>query len=541
MKMGKATSLLLLSTMTTILISGCASDKAEDKPAASNGATPATIASQGPVTIDYLAHNSYAQIADGANNPIQKLVEQKFNAKFNIWYLDAQNREESLNVKLASGEMPDIMSVVGTLKKLIDQNVAAPIDEALVRKYAPTYAKFIDDNYKQAWDFGKYNGKLYALPSTNINSSYPTAVIWRDDWLKKVGITKMPETIQEVEQALTKFRNDDPDGNGKKDTYGMSDFAIPAIMGAFGRPAWDDIKAGVKEPVKAVVPMIKDGKVVVAGIQPEMKDALALLQKWYKAGLIDPEFLTSENTTGYWANSQAFFNNRIGLTGKGLFAHWRNEVDPSNPNDQGGGQFIEFKKSQPNGTYAFGSAPVGPQGKSGTPQWQSFSNSILFTTKGVKDPRKVETLLRMIETNYADNDYWLTITQGIKDKDWKVDNGNFMNLDGDTKTPAEVKGRFIFNVGQSPDNWMKKKDTFLYKYADKTKVKGYEPVPMPSVDAFSKNANTLGKMEVEAYIKIITGESSVDSFDDFVSKFRSSGGDQVEREWTDAYNKMLGK
>ncbi|MGE7823325.1 hypothetical protein [Paenibacillus sp. NPDC093718] len=29
-------------------------------------------------------------------------------------------------------------------------------------------------------------------------------------------------------------------------------------------------------------------------------------------GLIDPEFLTSENTTGYWPNSQAFFNGRMG-------------------------------------------------------------------------------------------------------------------------------------------------------------------------------------------------------------------------------------
>ncbi|MGO4375530.1 ABC transporter substrate-binding protein, partial [Paenibacillus sp. MCAF20] len=233
--MKKLTKVLVTSVLAASMIAGCANNAKDDQPSGS----PAAEATEGPVTIDYLAHNSYAQIADGANNPIQKLVEQKFNAKFNIWYLDAQNREESLNVKLASGEMPDVMTVVGTLPKLVDQNVAAPIDEALVRKFAPTYAKFIDDNYKEAWDFGKYNGQLYALPTTNINSSYSTAIIWRDDWLKKVGITKTPETIEEVEQALIKFTNDDPDGNGEKDTYGMSDFAIPAIMGAFGRPAWD--------------------------------------------------------------------------------------------------------------------------------------------------------------------------------------------------------------------------------------------------------------------------------------------------------------
>ncbi|MGO4375869.1 ABC transporter substrate-binding protein, partial [Paenibacillus sp. MCAF20] len=205
------------------------------------------------------------------------------------------------------------------------------------------------------------------------------------------------------------------------------------------------------------------------------------------------------------------------------------------------GQYIEFKKTQPNGTYTFGKAPVGPNGASGTPQWQSFGNSILFTTKGVKDPRKVETILKMIEANYTDNEYWLTLTQGIKDQDWKMENGTFVTLDGDTKTPAEVKGRFIFTVGQAPDEWMKKKDPFLYQFADKTKSTGYEAIPMPAVESFSEYANTLGKLEVETYLKIITGESSIDSFDDFVQKFKSSGGDQIEKDWNEAYATMIGK
>ncbi|MNW18704.1 hypothetical protein D3C71_2183690 [compost metagenome] len=50
-------------------------------------------------------------------------------------------------------------------------------------------------------------------------------------------------------------------------------------------------------------------------IQPEMKEGLKLLAKWYKDGVIDPEFVTGENKGGYWATSHAFINNRVGVTG----------------------------------------------------------------------------------------------------------------------------------------------------------------------------------------------------------------------------------
>ena len=50
--------------------------------------------------------------------------------------------------------------------------------------------------------------------SYNYANKYHIASVWRDDWLKKVGIDKIPETLDEAETAFYKFRNDDPDGNG---------------------------------------------------------------------------------------------------------------------------------------------------------------------------------------------------------------------------------------------------------------------------------------------------------------------------------------
>lgn len=539
-------AMLAASGLLAGLLAACSDSNGDSAPATAGPS--ASAQAQVPVKIDWLAYNSYGQLADPEKNEIVRLVETRFNAKFNVWYLDAQKWDEMLNIKLAAGEMPDVLKVnnLMSLRKLVQQNVVAPLDEATVRRLAPTYAKVIDEYSKEAWNFGKVDGKLYALPSININSSYPTVVIWREDWLKKVGISKIPETIQEVEDALTKFRNDDPDGNGKKDTYGLSDFAIPAIMGAYGSPAFNDLKVVAKDPVQSLMSVLKDGKIVTRATQPEMKEALALLQKWYKAGLIDPEFLTSENTSGYWGDSQAFYNGRIGLTGKAMFYHWRDETDPTTPEDQPGGQYLNFKKSQPNGSIAFGKAPVGPQGKSGTPQWQLFNNSLSLTVKAMKDPRILETTLKMVEAIYTDEDYYRIVNFGIKGKDWSVSsNGKVVSLDPDKNTPSETKGRLIFNALQAPPAFVKSGDPFTFEFADKkAKINGYQPLQLVSSNGFpalEKNSGALGKLTIETYFKIITGDYPVSKFDDYVKQYYASGGTEIEQQWTDAYNQMIGR
>ena len=103
------------------------------------------------------------------------------------------------------------------------------------------------------------------------------------DWLRNVGIDKVPETLDELYAALWKFRHEDPDGNGIQDTYGMCPNAqawfkaFGEVFGAYG-----------------IVPhgwMLRDGRGRVGrGPGPEVKQILGLLRKWYDDGLIDPDF-----------------------------------------------------------------------------------------------------------------------------------------------------------------------------------------------------------------------------------------------------------
>ena len=56
------------------------------------------------------------------------------------------------------------------------------------------------------------------------------AVIVRKDWLANVGL-ELPKTTEDLYEVAKAFTEDDPDGNGADDTYGI---IIPKWPGAIG-------------------------------------------------------------------------------------------------------------------------------------------------------------------------------------------------------------------------------------------------------------------------------------------------------------------
>ena len=49
-----------------------------------------------------------------------------------------------------------------------------------------------------------------------------------------MGIDKIPETLEEAEEAFYAFANNDPYGDGKKNTYGLEQTGLQSIFGAYG-------------------------------------------------------------------------------------------------------------------------------------------------------------------------------------------------------------------------------------------------------------------------------------------------------------------
>ena len=60
---------------------------------------------------------------------------------------------------------------------------------------------------QEAWDSVTQDGKIYAIPEIGFGQMIGSGLIWNMRQLNEVGITKTPETISEVHEALTKLQD----------------------------------------------------------------------------------------------------------------------------------------------------------------------------------------------------------------------------------------------------------------------------------------------------------------------------------------------
>ncbi|MDR2178346.1 MAG: extracellular solute-binding protein, partial [Treponema sp.] len=122
-------------------------------------------------------------------------------------------------------------------------------------------------------------GRIFRIPGDVSEPSCETLWI-RQDWLDNLGLN-VPTTLAELEDVLYKFTFDDPDGNGKNDTYGLGgdgyDFRSfwPWIQGAgSGR---GDYSAFVIQP---------DGSYAYGPATDDAKIWLGKVAKLYADGVI---------------------------------------------------------------------------------------------------------------------------------------------------------------------------------------------------------------------------------------------------------------
>ncbi len=528
----RLTALGMAGLLGVSALAGCKGSSPSSDGGSKTGNSQANDAGvDGPVTIDWLAYDCYGQ--PDPESEVVKAVEERFNVKFNFWYVDSQKWDDVLGAKLSSGEMPDIMKVRSNtnLPIYIKQGILAPITEEMQAKIPETMKqlKEIDEDGTGFID-AYYEGQLYELKVPSLSGMYPTVLVWRTDWLKKLGFDKMPSTIDEMEEALYAIRNNDPDGNGVKDTYGISNTGLNAVFGAYGAIPLKEFRG---TGAQSLFYTMKNDRIEFACIQPEMKDALAKLQQWYKDGIIDPEFITGENTGGYWAVSQAFNNGKVGVTGMALSQHW---LIPKNETDTGAQCYAEFAAANPGTkwgeTIDIGPAITGPEGKSGTHCWGAYGNSgYAFTTKAMEDPRKVDAILAIIEARSTDDDFYTFTTWGVEGKHFEYsEEGVPRRLEPYNKTSEYSKeGVSVFKVGFNSaveSNQEPHSKNFFEKY----KTPGYKDILVPPVEAANQYLTDLKTFTLDAYIKFITGEESIDKFDEFVEKFNSLGGEQIINE-----------
>lgn len=240
---------------------------------------------------DQDASIAFKEGEDFDNNAYTRAYQDELGIKLKYdWIVPADQYDAKLNVAIASRDLPDIFKVNATqLQQLVEAGLVADLT-GVYEEHASDLTRTAIEMGPEAKASATFDGKLMALPPDGNYDASLSLLYLRSDWLKKLNL-EAPRTFEELENIIRAFKTQDPDGNGKDDTYGIAltkdlyDNGVGEATGIFNAfHAYPNIwlENG-------------DGQLVYGSIQPEMKAALAKLQQWYKEGLIDREFGVKDN------------------------------------------------------------------------------------------------------------------------------------------------------------------------------------------------------------------------------------------------------
>lgn len=433
-------------------------------------------------------------------------IERITNTKLNIIQATPAEMDNKLNIMLASGDIPDIFQCETTTMEgqLLKSGILLPINE-----HWDDYPNIKKRRTEEVWDLMRYNdGNIYSI---GIDSQNPLEILgYRKDWLDKFGM-EVPTTLDEYYEFVTKVSKEDPDGNGIDDTFAFGAYQplllkwMDHIFGAFG-----------------VLPnywMESDGKITDGAILPGAKDALIYLNKMYKEGLIDPEFVTDD---AYRWQSKV----KSGIYGAGptklqIFDknNWRNYYQP-------------FIQSNPDGQYVYG--PVLQGGCDNPLGWRMDSRRGWVRTFVYKDSPNVDAALRLIDYLISEEGNLFT-AYGKEGEHYKWEGDKIVRLIDNEK--AQELDLEKFYVAKTTLFYHSSDELFdAMDFLKQDGVATPDPADGIFIDELSDIYPKLQDLTASRYVEMIIGEVPIEEgFDKFVKEWYSKGGTELVEALNKAY------
>ncbi|MBB6673798.1 extracellular solute-binding protein [Cohnella nanjingensis] len=461
----------------------------------------------------------------------------------NDWTADESTFEQKMNVSIASGNIPDLVPVKAVqLKQLVDANMVEDLTDVWNKYASPLTKQIFTYEGNITLDSATFNGKLMAIPAVSGSFDASTLLWVRSDWLKKLNLPE-PKTIDDVVKIADAFTNQDPDGNGKKDTIGL-ELQKELYERNTGYAGIDGLMFGYHAYPRF---WIKDasGNLVNGSIQPEVKAALLKLQEMYKAGLIDKEFGSKD--TNKAAEAQGAGKNGL------HYGHMWNPLFPLNASRDNDPKAewtaypivsVDDQPARPGITQSINDFTAVKKGyahpEAAIKMLNLFvnisnDNNLETSQKYGKTPDGIEVfkfaVLRAGLPNGNLNMH-LSVTNALKTKDTS-------KLTLAQKDTYDQITKYLSGSGTtaewSMDRIYGETGSFraMNEYATK-KLDIYNEFYGTPTKTMAAKQSTLDKMEYEVFTKIIMGDS-IDNFDKFVSDWKKIGGDEITKEVNEWY------
>jgi len=470
-----------------------------------------------------------ASVIDGASqyirsyaeNEVYQEMEKRTGIQMEYIHPASGQEAEQFNIMIASGEIPDTIQGAnyykGGIQKGVDDGVFLDLTP-YAQKYAPDYYKLVysTPNIKRQCVFD--GEKILAFFRIKTEKEVPfERILTRRDWLAEAGMQE-PGTIADWE-AYLKYIRENKEGVAP---YVLRKSGIePVSLAAY------NIMAGF---------YLKDGKQVAYGqTQPEFREYLTLMNRWYNAGYISKDFLSLKE-----AKVLAEF---IG----GRTAVIEDAVSKAFVNVRAGSDIDLVSTPYPR-------LNPGDKLHCYVSEWE---NSGSDTVVSAATEYKTEAIRWL---NYAyTREGSMLFNYGIEGKSYVMENGEPKFTDymlKDSKYPLGAKSH-ILKVHVAPklcDSDMKCNPNVLaegqksidirMKWSDDKDVDGQYVLPPLRLTLEESKARSKIMADVDTYVsemvlKFIIGEEPLSNFDNFVNRIKELNIDEAVQITQKAYERYM--
>lgn len=457
---------------------------------------------------------------------MQKHLEEKYNVAIQLIVLPGwTDGPTKLNTLMASDDMPDVIwwgwDNTKEYHQWRDAGLLVEVSE-YYNKYTNMRDYYNEQNPMTLFYDTEDDGKMYRMPASCAEPACESLYI-RQDWLDNLKL-EVPTTIEELNEVLRAFTEDDPDGNGQNDTYGMGG------DGRDWRSFWPWLQGYDYTHYDRFV-VDDQGKVGYGPAMPNTKEWLGEIADLYAKGYITPNITTDT------VREEEMANGGFGVTY--TWCTWTNPDDAT---------MLSFYENNPDAKWV---AIDMVKGANGDPQddpstsaaWSKFA-----ITTAASDPERVFA----IWDDMAEHDNYIERIYGFEGEHYKFDeDGNYISIvhpDGEENTTQNIGLNFFYPIFYRTDDAQlsKSKDTLALfdKVIETSRARADQLVEWQDQTLLTEwmDVGTDITDEAGRYMwGVIAGEESIDDWDNYVNTLKGLGLDAVVDQAQEVYDAQKAK
>lgn len=541
---------VILSGVLCFSMVGCGKDSKKDdsadKPsvtgaASDSAATPEADPYKDHMKISIALWNIGDMVTDPSKDAILKQIEDKFNIEIEPYPVTWGDYGEKIKLWAASNNLPDMTAYEAGYTTVYDDWTEQGIVRALPKdmdKY-PNIKALLDSEYGQTVNkvtADTADPVYYGVPrptyrdAANTMLDYGVAI--RKDWMNKVGVTEVPDNLDDFISLLKKFQTEDPDGNGKDDTIGVTGYNFAWMTSLFTGTAPAAIN-GFRWVYA------EDGSIEPVWKSKEFLDGVKALKKIYDAGVLDPDYIIIKGEEG----RDKFKNGKAGA-----YAHsgpdlatlqiFEQSFAKSNP-DQKLSDLITFLPlfANSNGEITF-------------PQANACWSETYLSSK--VDDAKAERCMALMDYLLSDEGNRL-ISLGIEGTDYTVGSDgsiSLIDIKNDDGTIKSMTEKYPFSGIQTLANWSSYRNDTNPSFSDELKkmssdyyneqlARGAVAAHLPNATGItlkdSASYDTAGQDFMKYINDLMTADDIDTAWQNMVDTLMKAGYDKVIKEENDLY------